>query len=135
MEEWDYDRMWYHGSPRGDLTQLREGSAITQNRGAARAFSHKPSIVSSSGSGIEHDGKIEEGFLYRVAERVGPEDVDCSEFAGNEDRLEWLIKGPLIVEFIERTKIRPEEFLTEIRIEALRRKAEELKMSSSGDPE
>ncbi len=127
MEHWDYRRPWYHGSPHGNLNRLNPDSAITQNREAARAFSHKPSVVSCSGSSVLYDGKIEEGFLYRVAEEIRPEDVDCPEFGGNEDRVEWLIKRPLAVEFVQRTRVRPEELLTEARVEALGKKAEKLK--------
>ena len=127
MAEWDYGAEWYHGSPLGDLTRLRPGSAITQNRDAARAFSHRPSIVSSSASGVRHDGKIEAGFLYRVTDRVSPQDVACSQFAGNEDRLEWIIERAVAVALVERTRVRPEELLSESEVEALRRMAQRLK--------
>ena len=127
MGHWDYRRPWYHGSPYGNLNRLNPGSAVTQNRDFACAFSHKPSIVSGSDSSVHHDGKIEEGFLYRATEEDRPEDVDCPEFGGNEDCFEWHIKRPLAIELVERTRIPPEELLPETRVEALRKKAEKLK--------
>ncbi|GLV54119.1 hypothetical protein KDH_09680 [Dictyobacter sp. S3.2.2.5] len=42
MEDWDYRRTWYHGSQQ-ELTTLRIGSSITQEKAIARVFSHRPS--------------------------------------------------------------------------------------------
>lgn len=130
MNAWDYDAPWYHGSPNGNLTALRKGSAITQNRDAARAFSHKPAIVSVSGSSISHNGKVENGYLYRVCEKVRPEDVDCTDFKGNEDRIQWLIVRELAVEFIGTTTILKEELLAEQDIAALKEKAQRLRSAT-----
>jgi hypothetical protein len=65
---------WYHGSPY-ELTSLRAGSTITQDRHLAEVFSHKPAIVCINDDGsIKHTGQLP-GFLYRVAEPVAPEDA------------------------------------------------------------
>ena len=43
MQDFDYTLRWYHGSQQ-ELTKLRVGSSITQNRNVAKAFSHRPSL-------------------------------------------------------------------------------------------
>ena len=74
MKDWNYNRTWYHGSP-FELTTLREGSTITQDRNLARVFSHKPTLVSVSDDGkIQHSGTVS-GFLYLIAEDIQPDDV------------------------------------------------------------
>ena len=50
MAEWDYSQPWYHGSQER-LTTLRSGSSITQDPAVARAFSHRPSLVSVTENG------------------------------------------------------------------------------------
>ena len=42
-DNWNYDLPWYHGSQQ-ELTLLRVGSSITQDREIARIFSHRPTI-------------------------------------------------------------------------------------------
>jgi hypothetical protein len=127
MNNWNYDAPWYHGSPDGTLTTLRAGSAITQNRSVARAFSHKPSIVAGEGSTVSHNGTIPDGYLYRVSERVTEDDATCTPFPGNEERSEWLITRDLSVERIARTTILPEELLSTSEVEAMKRKAYQLR--------
>lgn len=56
MSNWDYRRPWYHGSQQ-DLLALRVGSSITQEKAIARAFSHRPSLLSIADDGsVKHDG-------------------------------------------------------------------------------
>jgi len=50
MAEWDCDHPWYHGSQERIMI-LRIGGSITPNPVVARAFSHRPSLVSQSESG------------------------------------------------------------------------------------
>jgi len=71
----DYDASWYHGSPH-ELSVLRKGSWITQFKEIAKAFSHKPSLMSLADDcrTVKHNGTLP-GFLYTVAERIGPADI------------------------------------------------------------
>lgn len=75
MAACDYSASWYHGSPE-ELTVLRQGSRVTQMVELAKAFSHRPALISfgNDGVSVKHDGR-QLGFLYEVAEPVGPEDV------------------------------------------------------------
>ena len=62
MQGIDFSLPWYHGSQE-QLTKLRAGSSNTQNRDLAKAFSHRPSLVSMSDRG---DGEVSpETFLVR----------------------------------------------------------------------
>jgi hypothetical protein len=124
LDKWDYIGPWYHGSPNKFLI-LRKGSSITQDRNLARAFSHNPKHVSISvrinisddGSRrvsrkIKHDGKVA-GYLYRIAESVGPEDICPNPNSSLEPGEELLTKRDLKVELLSPTKIVDEERLTE----------------------
>ena len=75
MDDCDYTAPWFHGSPE-ELTELREGSWVTQFEELAKAFSHRPSLISMGGDGksVKHNGELA-GFLYVVDETVGPDDV------------------------------------------------------------
>lgn len=68
-------RCWYHGSPKR-LAALRKGSWVTPFKELAKAFAHKPTLISQSDDGqtVKHNGRLR-GFLYVVSEPVGPEDV------------------------------------------------------------
>ena len=71
----DYTAPWYHGSP-SVLTVLQKGSWITQVKEIAKAFAHKPTIISMSDDGetVKHDGTLP-AYLYIVAEPITPDDV------------------------------------------------------------
>jgi len=75
VEKCDYSAPWYHGSPE-DLTVLRQGSWLTQFEEMAKAFSHRPSLISFEDDDrhVKHDGRMP-GFLYLVDEPIGPNDV------------------------------------------------------------
>jgi len=75
MEKCDYSAPWYHGSP-DELTVLRKGSWITQFKELARAFSHRPALISLGDDcvNVKHNGR-RPGFLYVVSECLGPDDV------------------------------------------------------------
>ena len=116
----DYTQSWYHGSPFA-LTVLRVGSTITQRRELARIFSHKPPIVSIDDDGsIKHNG-TQPGFLYIIDEDVQPSDVTPHPRTTMGPGDEWLTSRALRVRLIDTTQPRPEEFLTEVEITALRR--------------
>jgi hypothetical protein len=75
MEKCDYSAPWYHGSPE-KLTVLRKDSWVTQFKALAKAFSHKPSLISfgDDNETVKHDGQ-QPGFLYMISEVIGPADV------------------------------------------------------------
>lgn len=119
--KYDFSGPWYHGSDRL-LTTLRTGSSITKVKSVAKAFSHQPSLVRwSNVNRIRHDG-VAPGYLYLVADAVGPDDVRPHPHPVNVDRWEWLTERELKLEFIERTVVTAGERLTDEEIAALRRK-------------
>ncbi len=72
MPDCDYNLTWYHGSQQ-KLTKLRVGSSVTQNKNVAKAFSHRPFLLSLSDQGtVKHNG-VTPGYLYTVADEIGPE--------------------------------------------------------------
>ncbi|MCY4113337.1 MAG: hypothetical protein OXG33_05260 [Chloroflexi bacterium] len=120
----NYGGPWYHGSDR-KLTILRRGSSITKAKSVAKAFSHLPSLVSWSVTArIRHDGAAP-GFLYIVAEEIGPDDVHPHPHPVNVDRWEWLTERELELELIERTVVTAGERLTDEEIAEARRKQKE----------
>ena len=58
MEHCDYSTPWYHGSPE-KLRVLRKGSWVTQFKEMAKAFSHRPSLISLDDDcqAVKHDGQ------------------------------------------------------------------------------
>ncbi|MHB0937958.1 MAG: hypothetical protein ACYC6A_16340 [Armatimonadota bacterium] len=93
----DYAIPWYHGSPH-ELAVLRAGSWVTPFKEVAKAFSHKPVTISASDDyqQVTHDGTVP-GFLYRVAEPIGPEDI--AELPGTA-RTHWQTRRDLKVELV-----------------------------------
>ncbi|MBI3973076.1 MAG: hypothetical protein HY332_17495 [Chloroflexi bacterium] len=119
----DVRRPWYHGSQQR-LTTLRVGSSITQNPDVARAFSHRPSLVTQSDGGrVKHSGTTP-GYLYVVAEEVRPEDVYPHPHPVNVSRWEWLTKRELRLQLIEETRVWDEERLSDEQIARLRQRLE-----------
>ena len=124
------DGTWYHGSPR-QLTLLRAGSTITRDRHLAEVFSHKPEIVSITDDGaIRHSGS-HPGFLYRIAEPVGPDDVYPHPQTTMGPGLEWLTRRELGLELIGPIEVADAERLTEDEIAELRRRARQTKESAT----
>ena len=131
MQDRDFSQTWYHGSQQ-ELTELRVGSSITLNRNLAKAFSHRPSLVTLSdpsesladGLNVKHDG-VTPGFLYTVSEAIGPEDIYPHPHPANADGWEWLTRRELKLEFIEKTVVSDRERLTDEEIAELRRKQKE----------
>lgn len=119
----DCSKPWYHGSLLR-LTVLRPGSTITQDRELARVFSHKPSLVvqdvdSDGRRRIRHSGRLQ-GFLYKIAEAVGEEDVYPHPYTTMEAGQEWLTRRELKVELIGVTEVNEDELLTPERRVAVR---------------
>ena len=114
---------WYHGSPL-QLTVLREGSTITQDRHLAEVFSHKPQKVSMSDDGtIKHSG-VQPGLLYRVAEEVGPGDVYPHPNSSMAPGVEWLTRRELELELIGPVEIVDGERLTQEELSTLQQMVE-----------
>ena len=124
MSNCDYGLTWYHGSQQ-ELTKLRVGSSITQDRNVAKAFSHRPSLVSwSDGGEVKHNG-VTPGYLYAVSDDIGPDDVHPHPHPVNADRWEWLTNRELELELIEQTIATDRERLTDEKIAEIRRKQKE----------
>jgi hypothetical protein len=121
-------RPWYHGSQQ-ELVRLRAGSSVSQNPDVARAFSHRPSLVSMDGGRVRHNGSAP-GFLYVVDEEVGPEDVHPHPHPVNVGRWEWLTRRDLRVRLVERTTPRRGDVLSAEDVAALRRRQEEVGQES-----
>ena len=121
-EDWDRERnqRWYHGSQQ-EIPVLQAGSSITQNRDIARAFSHRPTLVSIDGGIVKHDGTVP-GYLYLIAEKIQSADVYPHPHPVNRDRWEWLTTRNLRVRLVERTAVSIDEHLTDDDITELRRK-------------
>jgi len=88
---------WYHGSPQR-LCILRKGSWVTPFKEVAKAFSHKPSLMSLSDDcgAVSHDGSLP-GFLYVIGETVGAGDV--SELPGTA-HTHWKTQRDLRVDLV-----------------------------------
>jgi hypothetical protein len=115
------DPIWYHGSP-SELTSIRAGSTITHDRDLARVFSHKPPIVSMADDGsIRHTGTLP-GYLYRVDEPVGAEDIYPHPRSSMPPGAEWLTRRELRLALIGPTEVREEERLDEEEVAELRRR-------------
>ena len=124
MQDFDYTLTWYHGSQQ-KLTTLRVGSSITQNRNVAKGFSHRPSLLTQSEDGtVKHDG-VTLGYLYIVADEIGPEDVDPHPHPVNVTRWEWLTNRELTLKLVEQTVVTDEERLTDQEVVEMKRKQEE----------
>ncbi len=124
MQDFDYTLTWYHGSQQ-KLTTLRVGSSITQNRNVAKAFSHRPSLLTQSEGGtVKHDG-VTPGYLYTVADEIGPDDVHPHPHPANVTRWEWLTNRELKLKLIEQTVVTDKERLTDQEIAEMKRKQEE----------
>ena len=124
MQDFDYTLTWYHGSQQ-KLTTLSIGSSITPDKTVAKVFSHRPSMLSMSESGtVKHDG-VTPGYLYTVADEIGPDDVYPHPHPVNATRWEWLTNRELKLEFIEQTVVTDEERLTGQEITEIKRKQEE----------
>jgi hypothetical protein len=120
--DFDHITLWYHGSPL-ELTSLRTGSTITQDRDLARVFSHKPSLVSQDTDErgerqIKHSGRQPDLF-YRIDEPILPGDIYPHPQSTIGPGQEWLTTRPLRLALIEPTLPQEDELLNAMEIEAL----------------
>ena len=114
------DATWYHGSP-SELSFIREGSTITQDRDLARVFSHKPPIVCTLDDGrIKHSGATP-GLLYVIDEPVRPDDVAPHPRTTMEPGAEWLTTRALKLRLLCTTEPVAGELLSEEELAELRR--------------
>jgi hypothetical protein len=67
------------------------------------------------------------GYLYRIDEPVGPEDVTPHPRTTMPPGLEWLTRRELRLAPIGPTEVREQEFLTEEQVAELRRRAGSMK--------
>lgn len=121
MSDWNYTLPWYHGSQQ-ELTVLRTGSSITQNRDIARVFSHRPLILSMEDDGTFRHSGTDDGYLYLIDEVINPADVYPHPHPINASKWEWLTTREVKVRLLERPAIREAERLTEADIAEFRRK-------------
>ncbi|MCY3736655.1 MAG: hypothetical protein OXG13_09665 [Gemmatimonadaceae bacterium] len=98
----------------------------------AKAFSHRPSLLSMSDESLKHDGATP-GYLHVVAEEIAPDDVRPHPHPVNAARWEWLTRRELRLELVERTEVTEEESLTDEEVAELRRKQEERGEESFAD--
>ena len=95
------DGIWFHGS-NIVLSELREGSTITQWKELAETFSHQPTILGYDDNGnISHNGK-EKGYLYIIDEPVEiGKDIYQHPRTTMDENAEFLTNRPLKVKLIE----------------------------------
>ena len=118
-DNWNYNLPWYHGSQQ-ELTTLRVGSSITQDREIARVFSHRPSISTVEDDGTRKHNGTAPGYLHIVDQPITAADVEPHPHPINASKWEWLTKREIKVRLIEQPPPRAEELLTEKEIAALR---------------
>jgi hypothetical protein len=110
----DQERPWYHGSPH-ELTTLRAGSTVTQNKELARIFSHKPALVvgEETNRRWKHTGPFEQGFLYRLIGPVALDDVGPVPDSRLSPGLEWNTRCEFALELDTVTAVDPAELITQ----------------------
>ena len=130
MTTWNFSLPWYHGAQQ-ELTTLRVGSSITQNRDIARIFSHRPAITSIEDDGsMKHNGTAP-GYLHLVDEPLSADDVEPHPHPINESKWEWLIKREVKVRLIEQPALRAAELLTAADIATLWQRQQAMGIESS----
>ena len=118
---WDAGHPWFHGSQQR-LVSLCAGSSITQQIAIARAFSHRPTVVSLFNDGrVKHDGSLP-GYLYVVDAAITPDDVYPHPHPINASKWEWLTRHDLRLQLIAETYVCAHERLTLEELLELRQK-------------
>ncbi len=132
MKECDYSAPWYHGSPQ-KLPLLRKGSWVTQFKELAKAFSHKPTLISLGGNlvHVKHNGRVP-GFLYTVAEPVGPDDVTYLRDTG---QTHWQTSRDLQLQLVAELSVDDPPQLNEKEIAKLRKEIPEDTSGYIGTPD
>ncbi len=120
------DELWYHGSPR-ELSRLRDGSTITQNRKLAEVFSHKPTLVCVEDDGrIRHNG-VWTGYLYAIDEEISSEDVIQHPRTTMAQGEEWLTRRPLRLRLLGEVHLSEQERMSENESAMLLRRLQAIK--------
>ena len=73
---------------------------------------------------VKHNGATP-GYLYVVADDIGPDDVYPHPHPANADRWEWLTNRELKLKLIEQTTAMDQERLTDQEIAEIKRKQQE----------
>lgn len=98
--EIDENGTWYHGSDR-ILSELRQGSTVTQWRGLVEAFSHKPTVLCCEDDGTIIHNDEKKGYLYAIDERVEiGKDIYRHPRSAMDENAEFLTARPLSVRMI-----------------------------------
>lgn len=132
MQPTDGKAPWYHGSQQ-ELTVLRKGSWVTQFVELAKAFSHRPSLI-SMGEGcrsVKHNGQAV-GYLYEVAEDVGADDV---WYHPNTAQTHWQTQRDLAIRLVGELPPDDPPQLTEEEIAELRKDVPEGSTGFRGEPD
>ncbi|HRW09203.1 MAG TPA: hypothetical protein P5121_29055 [Caldilineaceae bacterium] len=119
VDNWNYNLPWYHGSQQ-ELTILRVGSSVTQDRDIARIFSHRPGISTVEDDGTHKHNGTTLGYLHIVDEPITAADVEPYPHPINASKWEWLTKRVIKVRLIEQPALRAAELLTEEDLAVLR---------------
>jgi hypothetical protein len=129
----DYNKPWYHGTPE-TLDVLRKGSWVTQFEGLAKAFSHKPPLISFGDDecrDIKHNGSLL-GRLYVISEEIGPDDVSyLTDTAGTH----WQTQRDLTVRLVAELPLDDPPQLDEEEIAELRKRMPEGTTGMLCDPD
>ena len=130
MEKCDYSAPWFHGSPQ-KLTILRKDSWVTQFKELAKAFSHKPSLISleDDKQRVKHNGQ-EPGFLYQVSEAVSPEEVS---YLPHTSQTHWQSQRDLRVQLVAELPVDDPPQLSKEEIRAMRKEMPEGSTGFIGD--
>ena len=96
------------------MVTLAAGSAITQGRELARAFSHKPAVVlyDREARKFTHSGPYRRGFLYRIAEKLTADDIKTPESSALGPGEEWITVRELKLELDDPTEIADSKMIT-----------------------
>ena len=118
VKPFDSHGPWYHGSPER-LDVLRNGSWVTPFKEVAKAFSHKPSLMSIADGCVaaRHNGTVP-GLLYVVSEEAGAEDLTCLP---GTDQTHWQTQRDLQVRLVAELPVDDPPQLSEEEIAELRK--------------
>ncbi|MBN1516110.1 hypothetical protein JXA32_06040 [Candidatus Sumerlaeota bacterium] len=132
MNLFEDNTSWYHGSPE-KLTALLADSWITPYKELAKAFAHKPELISMDDdcSHIKHNGRLP-GFLYLVDEPVSTDDV---EYLKNTAQTHWQTQRDLRLRLVAELPLDDPPQLSEEEITELRNQAPEGGTGFIGDPD
>ena len=119
MKDDKHNGPWYHGSPE-ELTVLSAQSWVTPFVEMAKAFAHKPSLISfGEDGGVKHDGQLP-AFLYVVDEETAPEDVS---YLRDTAQTHWQTQRDLRLKLVQPLPIDDPPQLSAAEIEEMRRHA------------